>query len=420
MQKLLRINYLTSFILLFALGINILIFNEKLYKFVVLLILIFISLDVIKHTISLITKKNKNINDLMINLLIIILLIIMFNNKYIPYSIFPFLLGVYIVLNGIIKLPLTYVLFINNARGKITNLILSLLFLSAGITLMFSPLMHLNIVLVIIGLYTILLSINYLYDYFRDLNKSERGNLKRKIRIPLPILLEALVPYTFLTFINKHLNNDQEEIKLKDIKKDDKPDMEIFIHVTEKGNGKMGHVDLLFDNEVISYGNYDCETVHFFGTMGDGVMFKTSKEEYIKFCINNSKKTLFGYGLKLDEKQKDAVRKKIKELDSILYKWKPNKKIDSYGNRLLKSTKAKFFKFKKGRFKKFFLLGNNCALFADRIIGATGSDILKINGIITPGTYQKYLDDEFNKKNSMVITRTIYNDKSINNLSNNN
>ena len=51
-------------------------------------------------------------------------------------------------------------------------------------------------------------------------------------------------------------------------------------------------------------------------------------------------------------------------------------------------------------------------MLADSIIGKSGTDILKINGIITPGTYYEYLNREFQKKNSMVISKNIYNAQS--------
>ena len=72
----------------------------------------------------------------------------------------------------------------------------------------------------------------------------------------------------------------------------------------------MGHADLYFDNEIISYGNYDYHSIRVFESIGDGVLFTTpNKEKYIEFCQKNSKKTLFGFGLKLTDKQIKAVRK---------------------------------------------------------------------------------------------------------------
>ena len=59
------------------------------------------------------------------------------------------------------------------------------------------------------------------------------------------------------------------------------------------------------------------------------------------------------------------------------------------------------------------MLGSNCCRLADNIVGKSGIDLLKMNGAITPGTYYEYLNREFQKKNSMVISRKIYNQKNV-------
>ena len=43
----------------------------------------------------------------------------------------------------------------------------------------------------------------------------------------------------------------------------------------------------------------------------------------------------------------------------------------------------------------------------------TLSSVLKIVGIITPGTYYQYLDENYKKKNSVVISKIIYNKDTI-------
>ena len=50
----------------------------------------------------------------------------------------------------------------------------------------------------------------------------------------------------------------------------------------------------------------------------------------------------------------------------------------------------------------------NCVLLADRIIGKSGIDIVNMNGIITPGTYLSYFEEEYKKENSRVIEKHIY------------
>ena len=47
-------------------------------------------------------------------------------------------------------------------------------------------------------------------------------------------------------------------------------------------------------------------------------------------------------------------------------------------------------------------------LLADSIIGRLGTDVLSMRELITPGTYLDYLDKEYHKKGSMVITRQFY------------
>lgn len=71
------------------------------------------------------------------------------------------------------------------------------------------------------------------------------------------------------------------------------------------------------------------------------------------------------------------------------------------------------YKFVRGKYKRYFVLGNNCVKLADEIIGKSGTDILKMYGVITPGAYYEYLNREFKKKNSMVISRKIYNSEYI-------
>ena len=75
---------------------------------------------------------------------------------------------------------------------------------------------------------------------------------------------------------------------------------------------------------------------------------------------------------------------------------------------LVNLTGAKFYKFYRSSYKTYFIFFTNCVKIVDDVIGATGSDLLKINGALTPGTYYDYLDREFKRQNSNVITKEIY------------
>ena len=409
MHKLLRLNYIAFTIILLTLGINVLIFNEKLYKFTVVLILIALLIDALRQFIKLIVKKEITLvnSALIIGSVIAISIMLMYKN--IPYSFFPIVLGAYAILNGIVKFVYAAVLFVNKFRGRLFNMLLSLLFFAIGIVLVFSPLMHLKISLCFLGSYLILLGLSYLYEYYKDVKHIDKTNLRRNLRVPIPSIVEAFLPYAFL----KQIDNS---IKLYENKTNEETDLEILIQVTDKGYGKFGHVDLFYNNQVYSFGNYDPDSRKLGLVIGDGVIIKAPKKEYISFCVKDLDKTILGYGIKLNDKQKGAVQKEIAKVEDNLIKYVPTGHKKAYGETIIRKAKATLYKFKKGKFTKYVLLGCNCAHFIDRILGKAGSDILKINGLMNPGTYYEYLENEFNKKNSVVIERTIYNKKSIKNL----
>ena len=55
----------------------------------------------------------------------------------------------------------------------------------------------------------------------------------------------------------------------------------------------------------------------------------------------------------------------------------------------------------------------NCVKLIDQILGVTGSELLRLNGVITPGTYYYFLDEKFKNQNSNVIRKQIITNGSI-------
>ena len=198
-------------------------------------------------------------------------------------------------------------------------------------------------------------------------------------------------------------------------------DLEVLIHVGEKGLSAFGHVDIWFEDKVMTYGSYDEDTYKLGGAISKGVLIEISnKEKYIDFSQEHLGKTLFGFGLKLTEEQKERVRERIEDIKKDLYEWKPKSKIDEelgvipkkshkdYASIVYNNLKAKFYKFIKGPFKTYFVMNTNCVLLADSIVGQAGIDLVKIYGLISPGAYFEFINREFLRKNSFVISRTIY------------
>lgn len=408
-----------SGILSIVLGIILVVFKKTFYFSVIDIIVFFFLILGIKNFVSYFFKgeceKDKNF---LLSFSHLIFALIFSSISKIPYSLFPILVGFYFLFNAILQFIDLSIYLRNTSNILIRKVICFSFYLIGGILLIFFPLKQIDLFLRLVGYYLILIGLRLTFDaLFQRIPLRYKNRIKRRIRISLPVIFECLIPYVLLNEINDSLKIDDRRLIYEEKKNDDNPDLEIIVHCSMNGFNKMGHVDLCFNNEIISYGNYDEDSRRVFELFGDGVIFITKKDKYVPFCIEYSKKTLFVFGIRLTEKQKKRVEKQIEKLKSNLVRWYSPLERDSssnskdYASSLYKKTKAKFYKFGKGGFKTYFTLGNNCCLLADTIVGKGGIDLLKINGLITPGTYCEYLNREFMKKNSIVISRNIYNEK---------
>ncbi|MGL5312477.1 MAG: HdeD family acid-resistance protein [Peptostreptococcaceae bacterium] len=338
----------------------------------------------------------------------------------ISLSILPIVFALYLLLNGIAKLITIFIYWKNDIKIKFRLVTKCIIYFVFGITSLLAPLSHLNDILFIISIYLFLFGLDFMKDFISEIIPQKAKNkFKRKVRITLPVFLVAMIPHRVLKKVNAYLEVENEDANFTNDNSEE-PDLEVFIHVTPSGVGMVGHVDLFYNGEIMSYGNYDESSYKLYGMIGRGVLFSCDKDKYIDFCLNYGNKTLFSYGLRLNEEQKINIEKRIKEIKGNLVEWIPpvvfennNKGVEKYtdyASMLYKSTGAKFYKFNSGRFKTYFGLNTNCVLLADSVIGRCGTDVLSFSGIITPGTYYEYFKNEFGKRNSMVITRTIYTD----------
>lgn len=418
-------NYFLSGLGIILLGILLIIDNGELYlRAIHLLLFFFLLVGVSKLITSFFKPIEKRKEKRIISFIEILIAILLFIFQDISLSIMPFLFGIYLILQCLVKV-INYILYRrNNIKGRWKELFFATWFLLFGITFFFSPLLHLSTVLKIIGIYLILLGLGEWIQLLKEvIPKKIKKKFKRSFRITLPAIIEAFLPRKMLREINRYLN-DQEEITKEncEIEKNNKEvDLEILIHLSEKGFNQFGHMDFVIDNKVISLGNYDRSSFCLGESIGDGVLFESPKDKYIPFCIKRSNKTIIGFGLSLTNKEKELVLKEYENIKKDVFPWDPSvknnekrryseeekRKLD-YASALYLDTKAKFYKFNKGEFKTYFVLGKNCSAFADRIIGKSGTHLVKMSGILSPGTYLDYLEDEFYRKNSMVVSKTIY------------
>lgn len=359
------------------------------------------------------TKKNTNI---VISFSTLLIGLYFFTKRTSFLILFPLIFGFYMFLNGITKL-LTYIIYKEQKlKGYHPTLLSSMVDFGFSFIMIFNPSNNIKRLTIMLGIYLILFGITYFYDFLKETFPNFHFfNNKRRFRITLPTCIAMLIPYSIYTKINNMLDKYVTPVNISNKDKNKSIDLEIYIHVKNTVIGSIGHADLYFDNKIYSYACYDDESKKLFNTLGDGMLIiMQNKNKYLKFCTSHSKKTIFAFGITLTEKQKLAIRKELNKITEHSYRWLCNRELDNsnkytdYASILNEYTDAKYYKFSKGKWKKYFLFSSNCVKLVDKVLGATGSDILRLNGVITPGTYYNYLDREFKRKNSNVIKKEIY------------
>ena len=356
-------------------------------------------------------QKENKIRDMVLSISSLNIGIFFLNNKRYFLALFPIIFGLYMLLNGLTKL-ITYLVFKNREKKNYYVVLFSSLIDFSFCYIMISrPANNIGLLTTILALYLMLFSVTYFFDFLKECFPN-KGISKRRFRITLPIIVAMLIPYEVLLSVNKVLTGGRKKIEIDNKDTSGKVDLEIMIHVRNDKIAMVGHIDLCYKNIVYSYGSYDEASRKILESVGDGTLFTMKgKEKYIKYCNIDSNRTIFEFGLTLTNEQKEKVEQKISEIMKNTYRWtlteiKKSPK-NSYAQGLAKAG-AKFYKFSKTNYKTYFIFFTNCVKLVDDIIGVTGSDLLKMNGALTPGTYYDYLDREFKRQNSNVITKEIY------------
>lgn len=339
----------------------------------------------------------------------------------VPIYILALVIGIYQIFHASINL-VTYLLYRKNKiRPRFRFLLDGLVLVFLGGTSLLSSTGNSVFQLFVLGAYFFLYGVSNIRDGFLFEEEIGKNHLKRRVRISLPIVLAALIPARTLAKINKFMQenaDEREDIHLGMVKSGKTAELEIFVHTAETSLfSAIGHVDICYQGRVISYGNYDPSSETLFGMVGDGVLYFCDRDKYIDLCKRESQKTLFGYGIDLTPEMEKAVQKKLAELKQLTIPWEPSadkimtgdgKEDYTYAYKIRHETDGELYKFIKSKFKSYFVLSTNCVLLADTIVGQAGTDILSPKGFIAPGTYQAYLNREFEKPNSIVVSKHVY------------
>ena len=330
-------------------------------------------------------------------------------------ALLPLALGANALLSGLLHFVTCYLQKRNNEWVGLHTFFMGLLSALLGLLLVIWPVALTDAAFVMSGSYCLMSAATQLADYIEERRPGLRPKRPwRRVRVSAPPAFFALAPKRAQEKINKIWERLAQDPPEEDDGGESAPDFEIFIHATEKGLGTIGHVDICFEDVVRTYGPYDFSSHKWGGLICNGVLAViTGRERYLEFCTNYSKKTIFCYGLRLTQEQKEQVQNKIAELMLQVRVWhspyrrEPGKPHDDYASILQKVLDAQLYQFVEGEFQTYFMGSTNCAMLADRIIGSLGTDILSPGGLVTPGAYYSYLEREYRKKQGLVVSKRV-------------
>lgn len=415
-KRISRVSMIVNACLFFIVGITLIIIPTTSAMFFHLIVSLLISILGILSFVFNTIKPKKKIN-ILLSISTFAMGIFFFSKPTTFLSLFPIIFGFYMLLNGIIKL-LAYIIYKEEKlKGYHPTLLASIIDFLFSYIMISNPGDNIKTLTIILGIYLIFFGITYLYDFIKDLYPKLFKTKKRKIRVTPPIIISALIPYRIYTKINNILDKYSTSVHIKNKNTSGKVDLEIFIHVKDSFIGSIGHADLCFENKVYSYACYDDNSKRLFETVADGMLcIIKGKSKYLKFCTDYSKKTIFSFGITLSDKQKEKIKSELNKMQEYAYHWRcdqelTNEECTDFASTLYRYTGVQYYKFTKGKWKTYFLFTTNCVKLVDKVLGATGSDILNVNGIVTPGAYYNFLNKEFKRKNSAVIKKTIYKKK---------
>lgn len=415
-RRISRISMIINACLFFVVGVTIIIIPTTSALFFHLIVSLLITILGVLSFVFNAIKPKKKIN-LLLSVSTFAMGLFFFSRPSTFLSLFPIIFGFYMLLNGIIKLVAYIIYKETKLKGYHPTLLASIVDFIFSYIMISNPGDNIKTLTIILGVYLIFFGITYLYDLIKDLYPKLFKSKKRKIRVTLPIIISALIPYRIYTKINNVLDKASTPVHIRNKNTSGKVDLEIFIHVKDSLIGSMGHADLCFDDKVYSYACYDDNSKRLFETVADGMLcIVKSKSKYLKFCTNYAKKTIFSFGITLSEKQKDRIRKELNKVQEYAYHWRCDQELNNgeckdFASILYKHTGVQYYKFTEGKWKTYFVFTTNCVKLVDKVLGTTGSDILNVNGIVTPGAYYNFLNKEFKRKNSAVIKKTIYSNK---------
>ncbi len=249
------------------------------------------------------------------------------------------------------------------------------------------------------GYFLSILGHAYLCDWLSVVIKNRRtAEIFRKISVTMPGFAGLGIPTRLLGTLRDHKTNK-------------KPDAEIIFNYGKYGKGIAGHCELCVDGKTYTYGNYDPDSRAILNTMGNGIVFRAEKQQYIDFLVEQDR-TVVVYGLKFDRDQRKYFRHTLELFEKTLTPWQEeaeNTSEDEYIHLVLDRLNADVYRINEGRFKTYFLPTINCVTLTGSLLRGTPAGNVIIPGVYTPGAYMDALHRLHLAGDDTVVSINTYN-----------
>lgn len=319
----------------------------------------------------------------------------------------PFVYGLWASISAISKTMIYYVYRIDDVHPRLWFLIDAIISLGFAFVLLFDPIPSMLRLLWVAGFYLIYVG---LFQILSGLQLLTAGVLGKKInklfRLPLPHFVAMLYPQRVLTQLQNlgfDLSTDYHPLEPNQL--------EILFHMKGKRSDNLGHVDMIYQNKIYSYGAHDPDHRYLNNSIGDGVLIVSDPQVYLEFCLTKENKRMIGFVYDMDETQALHFQERLETMMNRTKTWKPKfneRQPLPYVQRLSEATQASFFKFKTGYLKTYFAFGTNCVELVDHFIKDKDIGMFRLNGIITPGSYFNFLNSAYQLQTDKITQRRIY------------
>lgn len=336
------------------------------------------------------------------------------SHQYFPEWVIRVGLGAYSIFYALCCFIQWFIYVWNSNKGRLFTFINAIAFFCVGLYLLFYSAFDSELIMIFMGIYVLLLGFRYSCDMMFSLNPTMDHSWKRRYRLSLPTVLCAFIPDWTLKLLKK-----SDYKSSNDLQSEVHTNLRLMVHVGPKGFQKVGHITIVFDDQVYSYGNYDQTSHRLNGTVGKGIFFIAPYDLYLPMILSKEKNTIFEYGVQLSDSQEELIRNVLNDKQNQSSHWyapiqrepksfSQQELAQDYANRLSYFAHADFYQIEKGRFKTYWALGSNCALFIDSILSIVGQDVLNLRNVVSPGLYLDWLQKEYIKQNSPIVSRTVH------------